>query len=108
MVGLNDDASVRRLKGPGRPIMPATERAELLAALECVDAVALFAEDTPTAALDRLRPDIHCKGADYAPPDGKPIPEAAVVTAYGGRMVFLPLVPGLSTSELLRRIVAAE
>jgi rfaE bifunctional protein nucleotidyltransferase chain/domain len=108
VVGVNDDASVRRLKGPQRPILPAEQRAELLAALECVDAVVLFPEDTPAAALERLRPDIHCKGADYAPPHGKPIPEAAVVAAYGGRIAFLPLVPGLSTSDLVQRIVAAN
>jgi rfaE bifunctional protein nucleotidyltransferase chain/domain len=104
VVGVNDDASVRRLKGAGRPIVPAVERAELLAALWCVDAVVLFGEDTPMAALERLRPEVHCKGADYAPPAGKPIPEAAVVAAYGGRIEFLPLVPGISTSELARRI----
>jgi rfaE bifunctional protein nucleotidyltransferase chain/domain len=108
VVGVNDDASVHRLKGPFRPIVPAAQRAELLAALACVDAVLLFGEDTPAQALGRLRPDVHCKGADYAPPDGKPIPEAAVVAAYGGRLEFLPLLPGLSTSELVRRIVAAE
>jgi rfaE bifunctional protein nucleotidyltransferase chain/domain len=106
VVGVNDDAGVRRLKGAGRPILPAAERAELLAALECVDAVVLFGEDTPSAALERLRPEVHCKGADYAPPCGKPIPEAAVVAAYGGRIEYLPLVPGVSTSELLRRINA--
>jgi rfaE bifunctional protein nucleotidyltransferase chain/domain len=108
VVGVNDDASVRRLKGPRRPVLPAEERAELLAALACVDAVVLFGEDTPSESLARLQPDIHCKGADYAPPSGKPIPEAAVVAAYGGRIEYLPLVPGISTSELVRRIVAAE
>jgi rfaE bifunctional protein nucleotidyltransferase chain/domain len=108
VVGVNDDASVRRLKGLGRPIVPAVERAEVLAALECVDAVVLFGEDTPVAALDRLRPDIHCKGADYAPLHGKPIPEAVVVEAYGGRIAFLPLVEGRSTSELAKAIAAVE
>src|SRR5207302_2898557 len=103
VVGVNDDASVRRLKGASRPIVPAAERAELLAALACVDAVVLFAEDTPAAALERLRPDVHCKGADYAPPAGKPVPEAAVVRAYGGRVEFLPLLAGVSTSELAKR-----
>jgi rfaE bifunctional protein nucleotidyltransferase chain/domain len=103
VVGVNDDGSVRRLKGPSRPIVPEAERAEMLAALACVDAVVLFGEDTPAAALARLRPDIHCKGADYTPPEGKPVPEAAVVAAYGGRVEFLPLVAGRSTSELARR-----
>jgi D-beta-D-heptose 7-phosphate kinase/D-beta-D-heptose 1-phosphate adenosyltransferase len=107
VVGVNDDASVRRLKGPGRPIVPAEQRAETLAALACVDAVLVFPEDTPTASLQRLRPEIHCKGADYAP-GGRRIPEAETVAAYGGRVEFLPLVEGLSTSELIRRMVAAS
>ncbi len=104
VVGLNSDSSVRQLKGPGRPILPGTERAELLAALECVDHVVLFDETTPEAALGRLQPDVHCKGADYAPPHGKPVPEAKIVEAYGGRVAFLPLIPGRSTSSLLERI----
>jgi rfaE bifunctional protein nucleotidyltransferase chain/domain len=104
VVGLNSDASVRRLKGPGRPILQAEERAELLAALECVDHVAVFAEDTPETVLARLQPDVHCKGADYAPPHGKHAPEANVVAAYGGRVEFLPLVPGTSTSTIIERI----
>jgi rfaE bifunctional protein nucleotidyltransferase chain/domain len=108
LVGLNSDASVRRLKGPGRPLMPAGERAEILAELACVDRVVAFDEDTPEAVLARFQPDIHCKGIDYAPPHGKPIPEAALVEGYGGRIVFLPLSPGLSTTELLRRLRAAE
>jgi rfaE bifunctional protein nucleotidyltransferase chain/domain len=104
VVGVNSDASVRRLKGPNRPVVPASERLEVLAALGCVDRVIQFEEDTPVEAIARLQPDIHCKGADYAPPNGKPIPEAAVVAGYGGRIAFLPLVPGTSTSELIARI----
>jgi len=104
IVGVNGDDSVRQLKGPGRPILQASQRAELLAALECVDYVVIFDELTPEGALSRLKPEIHCKGADYAPPHGKPIPEAKVVESYGGRVVFLPLVPLISTSELIRRI----
>jgi rfaE bifunctional protein nucleotidyltransferase chain/domain len=106
VVGVNSDASVRQLKGPGRPILPEDQRVELLTALECVDYVILFEEATPTTAIARLQPDVHCKGADYAPPKGKPIPEAGIVAAYGGRIEFLPLVPGLSTSDLLERIRA--
>lgn len=106
VVGLNADASVRRLKGLNRPILPAAERAELLAALGCVDHVVVFDDDTPGPCLRRLRPAVHCKGADYAPPRGKPVPEAALVEAYGGRVVFLPLVEGLSTTDLVRRIKA--
>jgi D-glycero-beta-D-manno-heptose 1-phosphate adenylyltransferase len=104
VVGVNSDASVRRLKGPGRPLVPAAERAELVAALACVDHVVVFDEDTPEECIRLLRPDVHCKGADYAPPHGKPIPEAALVASYGGRVAFLPLVEGLSSTDLLRRI----
>jgi rfaE bifunctional protein nucleotidyltransferase chain/domain len=106
VVGLNSDDSVRRLKGPDRPIVPAVERAEILAALSCVNWVMIFDELTPEVALSRLQPDIHCKGADYAPPHGKPIPEAAVVAAYGGRIEFLPLLPDLSTTDLIKKIRA--
>ena len=108
VVGVNSDDSVRKLKGAGRPILPLAERMELLAALECVSCVVAFDETTPEAALARLQPDVHCKGADYAPPHGKPIPEARVVEAYGGRIAFLPLVPGISTTDIARRIRAAE
>jgi rfaE bifunctional protein nucleotidyltransferase chain/domain len=104
VVGLNSDDSVRLLKGPKRPLMPQQERAELLAALVCVDAVLIFGEGTPETALKRLRPEIHCKGSDYAPPGGKPVPEAPVVAAYGGQVKYLPLLPGISTTELLGRI----
>lgn len=104
VVGVNSDDSVRELKGLGHPIFPVSERVEMLAALECVDYVVVFEELTPEKALARLKPDIHCKGADYAPPHGKPIPEAKVVEAYGGRVEFLLLLPGHSTSELIRRI----
>lgn len=106
VVGVNSDAAVARLKGPGRPLMPAAERAELVASLRPVDHVVVFDEDTPEAVLERLQPDVHCKGADYAPPDGKPVPERAVVEGYGGRVEFLPLVPGRSTTELVRALRA--
>jgi rfaE bifunctional protein nucleotidyltransferase chain/domain len=106
IVGVNSDDSVRRLKGPGRPILPAAERAELVASLACVDHAVVFDEDTPDECIRLLRPAVHCKGADYAPPHGKPIPEAALVASYGGRVAFLPLVDGLSTTELIRRIRA--
>jgi rfaE bifunctional protein nucleotidyltransferase chain/domain len=106
VVGVNSDASVRRLKGSSRPIMPAAERAELVAALACVDYAVVFDEDTPETCIRLLRPAVHCKGADYAPPHGKPLPEAPLVESYGGRVVFLPLGAGLSTTELLRRMRA--
>ena len=69
-----------------------------------VDYVVEFGEATPEAILDRVRPDVHCKGGDYAPPNGKPVPERAVVEAYGGRVEFLPLVPDRSTTDLVARI----
>ena len=104
VVGLNSDDSVRRIKGPARPIIPERERAEMLAALACVDYVVIFNESTPEVSLARLKPDIHCKGADYAPPNGKPIPEAPLVVSYGGRIAFIPLIQGVSTTDLVRRI----
>lgn len=104
IVGLNSDRSVRQLKGSGRPILPENERAELLVSLKCVDAVLIFDETTPEVALTCLQPDIHCKGADYAPPAGKPIPEKALVESYGGRVEFLPLFEGLSTSNIVERM----
>ncbi len=108
IVGLNSDRSVKAYKGPARPILNQDERAAMLAALECVDAVMVFDENTPAESLARLKPDIHCKGAEYAPPHGRPVPERAVVEAYGGRIEYLPLVPGVSTTEILRRIRLAE
>jgi len=104
VVGVNSDSSVHRLKGPGKPIVPACQRMEVLAALQSVDWVVPFDELTPETALARLQPDVHCKGEDYAPPNGKPVPEARIVESYGGRIVFLPLYPSLSTTSIVRRI----
>ncbi|HEU4942775.1 MAG TPA: SIS domain-containing protein, partial [Gaiellaceae bacterium] len=104
VVGVNGDEAVTALKGPGRPVLPAADRAEILAALEAVDHVVVFDELTPEAALERLRPDVHAKGADYAPPNGKPIPELDLVRSYGGEVRFVPLVPGSSTTEIVSRI----
>ena len=108
VVGINSDTSVKSLKGESRPLVPAVERTEVLSSLECVDHVVVFDESTPTSALSRLKPEIHCKGADYAPPDGKPVPEREVVESYGGRVEFLPLTGSLSTTSLVRRILAAD
>lgn len=104
IVGVNGDASVKALKGPERPIYPCPERVEMLAALEIVDAVVVFDDATPERMLAAVKPDVHAKGADYAPPDGKPIPEAAVVAAYGGRVEFIKLVPGRSSSSTIARL----
>lgn len=104
IVGINSDASARALKGPGRPLMSEQDRAELLAALEAVDYVTIFSEPDPRRALALLRPDIHCKGAEYA--DGKrPVPERETVLAYGGEIRFLPFHPGRSTTGMIERIV---
>ncbi len=108
VVGVNSDASVRRLKGPSRPIVMEAERVEMLCGLACVDHVVLFGETTPERALALLQPDVHCKGADYAPPHGKPIPEAALVASYGGRVSFLPFVPDRSTSAVLAHLREAH
>jgi rfaE bifunctional protein nucleotidyltransferase chain/domain len=105
VVGLNSDTSVRAIKGPSRPVNGEADRAELLAGLACVDAVVIFSETTPEAALARFKPDIHCKGADYAPPHGKPIPEAAIVAAYGGEIRFIPLIPNHSTTSLIHSLI---
>jgi rfaE bifunctional protein nucleotidyltransferase chain/domain len=104
IVGINSDASVHSVKGDSRPIVNQTDRAELIAALEMVDYVTIFDESTPVASLSRLRPDIHCKGAEYA--DGaRPVPERDIVLGYGGQIRFLSFHPGRSTTELIDRIV---
>jgi len=102
VVGVNSDASVRRLgKGTDRPGVPGQERARLLAALACVDCVVLFDEETPLALIKRLRPDVLVKGADYA---RAAFVGADQVEGWGGRVVRVPLVPGASTTELLARL----
>jgi rfaE bifunctional protein nucleotidyltransferase chain/domain len=97
IVCLNSDDSVRRLKGPERPIIGQQDRAELLLAMECVDAVMIFDEDTPEAALERLRPDIWVKGGDYK---GARLPEADLVEKWGGRCLTVPYHPARSTTGL--------
>ena len=99
VVCLNSDASVRRLKGPSRPLVPAADRVRVLEALECVDAVVVFEEDTPVEVLGRLRPDVWAKGGDYA---GADVPEAAVLREWGGQVVALPYLEGRSTSRLVQ------
>lgn len=108
LVGVNSDESTRALKGPARPLVPGKERARMLAALAAVDRVLIFGEATPEAVLTRIRPDVHTKGADYAPPSGKPIPERQLVEGYGGRIEFLPMVPGWSTTDLADRIAVGS
>jgi rfaE bifunctional protein nucleotidyltransferase chain/domain len=102
LVGINDDNSVRRLKGPGRPIMPAPERAELVAALQPVDLVVIFAGDSPGALLAELQPDIHCKGPDYGSPEG--VPEYDIVRSYGGTTALVGDPKDHSTTDLIARV----
>lgn len=104
VVALNDDDSVRRLKGPERPINPAEDRAGVLAALACVDLVTVFATDTPIPLLERLRPEVYAKGGDYSP---EMLSETAVVRGYGGEVVMVDYVPEHSTTAMVRRIRAA-
>jgi len=106
VVGINSDASARKFKGPGRPLMCQEDRAEVLSALEMVDYVVVFDQTEPSAALGRLQPEIHCKGEEYAN-GSRPVPERDVVEGYGGSIRFLPLHPGRSTTGLLERICAA-
>ncbi|MEN3317277.1 MAG: D-beta-D-heptose 7-phosphate kinase / D-beta-D-heptose 1-phosphate adenosyltransferase [Mycobacterium sp.] len=98
VVLLNSDVSVRALKGPGRPVMSAEDRARVLSALACVDAVVIFDERSPERALEQLRPDLWVKGGDYAEAD---LPEAGVVRRHGGEVVLLPTVAGYSSSNLI-------
>jgi D-beta-D-heptose 7-phosphate kinase / D-beta-D-heptose 1-phosphate adenosyltransferase len=98
IVCLNSDDSVRRRKGAGRPVNPAADRAAVLRALNCVDAVLIFAEDTPEAALRRLRPDLWVKGGDY---HGQDLPEAALLGSWGGQAVTVPYLAGRSSSRLV-------
>lgn len=102
VVALNTDASIRRLKGPNRPLVGEDERAELMAALEAVDRVVLFDEDTPLAAIVALRPDVLVKGADWAEENIVGAPE---VKSWGGRVVRVELVPGTSTTTIVERIL---
>jgi D-beta-D-heptose 7-phosphate kinase/D-beta-D-heptose 1-phosphate adenosyltransferase len=101
VVGLNSDRSVRALKGPGRPLVPESERAEILAALEAVDFVVIFDSETPRDLIARLLPDVLVKGADWGAGE---IVGRAEVEAAGGRVVSMPLEPGYSTSSILQAI----
>ena len=98
VVGVNSDASVRRLKGPTRPVRQQAERALLLAALECVDAVVIFDEDTPLELVIALAPDVIVKGGDYTPGS---VVGGDLVAARGGRVVIVPMTPGHSTTATI-------
>lgn len=101
VVAVNSDASVARSKGPGRPIVPAAERAEIVAALESVDAVVVFEEDSPSALLHELKPDVHAKGTDYT---SDTVPEREVVARNGGRTAIVGDPKDHATTDLIERI----
>ncbi len=104
IVGLNHDESVRRLKGPARPLVPFAARARVLRALRSVDAVVGFEELTPEVLLDRIRPDVHVKSDQYREDD---LPEKTVVLQHGGRIALAPHLAGSSTTDLIGRIINA-
>jgi rfaE bifunctional protein nucleotidyltransferase chain/domain len=101
IVAINDDDSVRGLKGANRPVLPQADRAELVAALRAVDYVVIFSEPTVAPLLERLRPDVHCKGTDYT---ADTVPERDTVRAYGGRIAIVGDPKDHSTSDLLTRL----
>ncbi|GAC1364040.1 MAG: adenylyltransferase/cytidyltransferase family protein [Ktedonobacteraceae bacterium] len=109
ILGLNSDESTRALKGPTRPLVAEAERAEILAALACIDYVTIFPETTASQLVETLKPAIYVKGGDYAgaqdnQPDTKRLPEAQVVQAYGGSIRLIPYLPHHSTTELIAKI----
>ena len=103
VVGVNDDASVRRLKGEGRPLLPEDDRAVLVAAVRSVDHVVVFHEDDVGALLLALRPDVHCKGTDYTP---ETVPERDVVRSYGGRVAIVGDPKDHDTRRILEKVRA--
>jgi len=105
IVGVNSDDSVRRLKGPGRPVRSAAERAFVLAAVEWVDLVVVFSEDTPLELVKALKPDVIVKGGDYTEAT---IVGATEVKSWGGRVVVVPLTAGQSTTAIIRKLSETE
>jgi D-beta-D-heptose 7-phosphate kinase/D-beta-D-heptose 1-phosphate adenosyltransferase len=105
VVALNSDASVRGLKGAGRPLLGEEARAEMLAALEMVDYVTLFSEPTPLATIQLLKPDVLVKGEDWR---DKGVVGREFVESYGGRVVLVPLAPGYSTTDILKQMRQAK
>ena len=100
ILGLNSDASVRRLKGEMRPVNTEADRAEVVGALKSVDAVVIFGEDTAEELIAKVRPAVYAKGSDYT---RETLPEACIVERYGGEVAFIPLVAGKSTTSIIER-----
>jgi len=105
VIGLNSDESVRKLKGAGRPVNSAADRAEVLAGLRAVDHVVVFAEDTAEELVRQLQPDVYVKGGDYSLDR---LPESEIVASYGGRTVLVPMVEGRSTSNVIQKLQRHE
>ena len=101
IVGLNNDSSVKMLKGENRPINPENDRAEVLLGLKAVDHVVLFGEKTAESLISEVKPDIYVKGGDYTL---ETLPEAKIVQSYGGRVEFIPMVEGRSTTNVIKKI----
>jgi D-beta-D-heptose 7-phosphate kinase/D-beta-D-heptose 1-phosphate adenosyltransferase len=101
VVGINNDDSVRRLKGEGRPLISEKDRVHIIAALDCVDYIVLFKEDNPSALIEILKPDILVKGSDYTPDK---VIGREFVESYGGRVCIIPIVEGISTTYLVNKI----
>jgi rfaE bifunctional protein nucleotidyltransferase chain/domain len=102
VVGINSDASVKKIKGGGRPIVSEADRLKCVAALSCTSFVFSFNETTPVKSIKTLQPDIHVKGKDYS---GKELPESEAVVSYGGKIVLLPLLEGYSTTSIIKKIL---
>lgn len=101
VVGINSDSSVKKIKGKNRPIYTESERAEILAALSCVDFVSIFNEETAKEFLELFKPDVYVKGEEYNLDN---LPEASIVNKYGGKIIQIPMVPGFSTTNAIERL----
>ncbi|MFH1258038.1 MAG: D-glycero-beta-D-manno-heptose 1-phosphate adenylyltransferase [Candidatus Micrarchaeota archaeon] len=102
VVGVNSDASVKKIKGEHRPVNSEDDRAEVLAALQCIDYVCVFPETTPEHFLEAIKPSVHVKGGDYS---SKDLPESAIVEKFGGKIKFVTFVKGYSTTTTIKKIV---
>ena len=103
ILALNTDEYIRKIKGPNRPINCAYDRAQILSALESLDFITFFEEDTPCEIIDRLRPDIHVKGSDYNPQDFSNMPESEVILKYGGEIKIIKFLRGYSSTRIIDR-----